>query len=93
MLRSELVEFIAEENPEFHDDEVKRIVDIFFETMTASLERGDRIELRGFGSFAVKRRAARLGRNPRTGEPVHVVEKNIPYFRTGKLLRERLNKG
>ena len=53
---------------------------------------GDRVELRGFGAFSVKRRGARIGRNPRTGESVQVSEKFIPYFKTGKLLREKLNR-
>ena len=56
-----------------------------------ALARGDRVELRGFGAFSVKKRDSRVGRNPRTGETVHVEEKHVPFFKTGKLLRDRLN--
>ena len=61
--------------------------------ITAALARGDRVELRGFGAFSIKRRDARLGRNPRTGDSVSVDEKHIPFFKTGKQLRDRLNTG
>jgi integration host factor subunit beta len=70
---------------------VERIVSTIFEEITAALSRGDRVELRGFGAFSVKARPSRVGRNPRTGESVSVDEKFIPYFKTGKQLRERLN--
>ena len=62
-----------------------------FTEIIEALARGDRVELRGFGAFSVKRRDARVGRNPRTGEAVQVAEKHVPFFKTGKLLRERLN--
>ena len=61
--------------------------------MSDALVAGGRVELRGFGAFSVKRRDARLGRNPRTGDSVQVDEKHIPFFKTGKQLRERLNDG
>ena len=64
-----------------------------FDEITAALARGDRVELRGFGAFSVKHREARTGRNPRTGEQVEVEEKSVPFFKTGKQLRERLNTG
>jgi len=70
---------------------VERIVTAIFEEITGALANGDRVELRGFGAFSVKRRGARIGRNPRTGEAVHVSAKYIPYFKTGKQLRERIN--
>jgi integration host factor subunit beta len=70
---------------------VERIVTTIFEEISAALARGDRVELRGFGAFSVKQRGARVGRNPRTGESVSVTAKYIPYFKTGKQLRERLN--
>jgi integration host factor subunit beta len=57
----------------------------------AALARGDRVELRGVGAFSVKRRDARIGRNPRTGDSVQITEKHIPFFKTGKQLRDRLN--
>ena len=70
---------------------VERIVNTVFEEVIAALSRGDRVELRGFGAFSVKERDARTGRNPRTGESVEVDEKRVPFFKTGKLLRDRLN--
>ena len=71
--------------------DAERMVDTVLEEISAALERGDRVELRGFGAFSVKRRDARVGRNPRTGEMVNVEAKHVPYFKTGKELRERLN--
>lgn len=71
--------------------DAERVVGTVFEEIAAALERGDRVELRGFGAFSVKRRDARVGRNPRTGETVNVEAKHVPYFKTGKELRERLN--
>ncbi|WP_209425170.1 integration host factor subunit beta [Pararhodobacter sp. SW119] len=91
MIRSELIQKIADENPQLYQRDVERIVNTFFEEITAALSRGDRVELRGFGAFSVKRRDARVGRNPRTGEAVSVEEKCVPFFKTGKLLRDRLN--
>jgi integration host factor subunit beta len=91
MIRSELIQKIAEENPQLYQRDVERIVNTVFEEITAALARGDRVELRGFGAFSVKRREARIGRNPRTGEAVAVEEKAVPFFKTGKLLRDRLN--
>jgi integration host factor subunit beta len=73
-----------------HHD-IERIVDTVFETVTRALEKNDRVELRGFGAFATKTRRSRTGRNPRTGETVHVAEKRVPFFRTGKELRAKLN--
>jgi integration host factor subunit beta len=72
---------------------VERIVSCIFDEIAAALARGDRVELRGFGAFSVKHRDARTGRNPRTGESVDVDEKAVPYFKTGKQLRELLNDG
>ncbi|MCC6304394.1 MAG: integration host factor subunit beta [Rhodobacteraceae bacterium] len=91
MIRSELIQKIADDNPHLFQRDVERIVNAIFEEITAALARGDRVELRGFGAFSVKRRDARLGRNPRTGEAVDVEEKAVPFFKTGKLLRDRLN--
>ncbi len=71
--------------------DVERIVTTIFEEISAALARGDRVELRGFGAFSVKQRGSRVGRNPRTGQAVSVTAKHIPYFKTGKQLRERLN--
>ena len=91
MIRSELIQKIADENPHLYQRDVERIVNTVFEEVTDAMARGDRVELRGFGAFSVKKRDARVGRNPRTGETVQVEEKCVPFFKTGKLLRERLN--
>ena len=91
MIRSELSQKIAEENPHLYQRDVERIVNTIFEEITNAMARGDRVELRGFGAFSVKKRDARTGRNPRTGEAVEVEEKHVPFFKTGKLLRDRLN--
>jgi len=91
MTKSELILRIAEQNPHLYQRDVERIVSAIFDEITRALERGDRVELRGFGAFSVKRREARVGRNPRTGDAVDVEEKYIPFFKTGKQLRERLN--
>ncbi len=91
MIRSELIQKIADENPHLFQRDVEKIVNTIFEQITNALARGDRVELRGFGAFSVKKRDARIGRNPRTGETVPVEEKCVPFFKTGKLLRDRLN--
>ncbi|PPR77507.1 MAG: Integration host factor subunit beta [Alphaproteobacteria bacterium MarineAlpha3_Bin5] len=91
MTKSELISRIAEENPHLFQRDVERIVSAIFEEITLALSRGDRVELRGFGAFSVKKRGPRIGRNPRTGEAVQVIEKTIPFFKTGKELRTRLN--
>jgi len=98
MTKSELIQRLMERNAHLFTGErrlyqrdAERVVGTVFEEIAAALERGDRVELRGFGAFSVKRRDARVGRNPRTGETVSVEAKHVPYFKTGKELRERLN--
>jgi integration host factor subunit beta len=91
MIKSELVQKLAEQNPHLYHRAVERIVSTIFDEITDALVRGDRVELRGFGAFSVKHRPERTGRNPRTGEAVHVPAKSVPFFKTGKELRERLN--
>ncbi|MCH2548727.1 MAG: integration host factor subunit beta [Alphaproteobacteria bacterium] len=91
MTKSDLILILAEKNPHLYQRDVERIVATVLDEITAALARGDRVELRGFGAFSVKHRGARIGRNPRTGESVRVSEKAVPYFKTGKELRERLN--
>ncbi|MEE8504682.1 MAG: integration host factor subunit beta [Kiloniellales bacterium] len=91
MTKSELIQRLSEINPHLYHRDVERIVTTIFDEITDALARGDRVELRGFGAFSVKQRDARIGRNPRTGAVVQVAEKRIPFFKTGKLLRERLN--
>ncbi|HZF33817.1 MAG TPA: integration host factor subunit beta [Candidatus Angelobacter sp.] len=91
MTKSELILRIGELNPHLYHRDVERIVSTIFDEISAALARGDRVELRGFGAFSIKKRDARLGRNPRTGAPVPVSQKTIPFFKTGKQLRDRLN--
>jgi len=91
MTKSELIQYLAEQNPHLYQRDIERVVATIFDEIAAALAHGERVELRGFGAFSVKRRDARVGRNPRTGETVRVAEKFIPFFKTGKELRERLN--
>ena len=91
MTKSELILALATSNPHLYQRDVERIVSTILEHMSAALENGDRVELRGFGAFSTKKRSARTGRNPRTGVAVHVPEKVVPYFKPGKALRKRLN--
>ncbi len=91
MIKSELIEKLAVTNPHLMHRDVEKVVNVVFEEITNALARGDRVELRGFGAFSVKHRPSRTGRNPRTGDQVHVSEKYVPYFKTGKELRVRLN--
>ncbi len=93
MTKSELILRLAALNPHLYQRDVERIVSTIFDEITAALAEGHRVELRGFGAFSVKRRDARIGRNPRTGTAVEVAEKYVPFFKTGKQLRDRLNGG
>ena len=92
MTKSELIAELAANNPHLRGADIELIVATIFDQITGAL-RGDRVELRGFGAFAVKQRAARMGRNPRTGKVVPVDEKAVPFFRTSKALHGRLNRG
>ncbi len=91
MIKSELVIKIAEKNPHLYHRDVERIVNRVFDEITHAMRDGNRVELRGFGAFSAKERQARQGRNPRTGAAVEVTEKRVPFFKTGKELRQRLN--
>jgi integration host factor subunit beta len=91
MIKSELVRRIGEQNPHLFARDVERIVNAIFDEVAAALARQDRVELRGFGAFAVKTRKARPGRNPKTGAVVSVPETLHPSFRTGKPMHDRLN--
>lgn len=94
MLRSELVRALRATSPEdVKPAQVEAMVDIVFESICAALERGDRVELRGFGAFSVRERDARQGRNPRTGVSVDVGAKRVPFFKAGKELRHKVNLG
>ena len=92
MTKSDLILKITEKNKYLLQKDVQKIIDTFFGRISESLENANRIELRGFGAFGVKNRSARIARNPRTGEPVPVQSKNIPFFKMGKNMRIRLNK-
>ncbi|MCF6200354.1 MAG: integration host factor subunit beta [Hyphomicrobiaceae bacterium] len=93
MIKSELVQKIADKNPHLYHKDVERIVNTILDEIVGTLSKNKRVELRGFGAFSVKHRPSRLARNPRTGEKVPVDEKYIPFFKTGKDLHRRLNKG
>ncbi|MEQ1889639.1 MAG: integration host factor subunit beta [Alphaproteobacteria bacterium] len=93
MIKSELITKLALANPHLFQRDIERIVNTIFDEISGALARGDRVELRGFGAFSVKQRPARTGRNPRTGGAVEVEEKRVPFFKTGKEMRERLNGG
>ena len=91
MIKSELIAKLAEENPHLTQRDIERVVGVILERMIEALEDGGRVELRGFGAFSVRSRPARAGRNPRTGDSVSVKAKHVPFFKSGKELRERLN--
>jgi integration host factor subunit beta len=92
MIKSELVQRIASQNPHLFARDIEKIVNAILEEMVEALRRGDRVELRGFGAFSVKLREAHQGRNPRTGAVVPVAKKAVPFFKTGKEMRTRLNR-
>lgn len=91
MTKSQLIQTLANANPHLYLRDIEKIVNTIFEEVAKALEAGDRVELRGFGTFSLRTRGARTGRNPRTGDSVAVPEKALPFFKTGKELRERLN--
>lgn len=91
MLRSELIDNLHSDNPHLTRHDVERVVAVFLESITQTLETGSRVELRGFGAFSTRQRKARHGRNPRTGAPVFVPEKHVPFFRAGKELKSRID--
>ena len=92
MIKSELVKRISSQNPHLYDRDIEKVVNAIFDEMVDALRCGDRVELRGFGVFSAKLRGARTGRNPRTGAEVQVAQKAIPFFKTGKEMRARLNR-
>ena len=91
MIRSELLQALARENPGLRAEEIEKVVSAFFDEIAQRLARGGRVELRGFGAFSTREREGRRGRNPRTGETVEVPGKRVPYFKPGKEMRARLN--
>jgi len=92
MIKSNLIRRIASQNPHLYQRDIEKIVNAIFNEIVKALSRGDRVELRGFGAFSVKIRGARKGRNPRTGAEVQVAQRILPFFKTGKEMRERLNR-
>ena len=91
MTRSELILKITNKNSFLYQKDVSKIMDTLFNSVTTALKDGDRVELRGFGTFTTKHRNARIGRNPKTGEPVAIPQKKLPFFKMGKSMRERIN--
>ena len=91
MLKSELIDKLQAENEHLTRQDVERVVAVVFESISQTLEKGARVELRGFGAFSVRHRKSRSGRNPRTGGDVFVPQKHVPFFRTGKDLRARID--
>ena len=92
MIKSELVRRISPQNRHLFERDIEKVVNAIFDEMVEALRRGDRVELRGFGAFSAKLREARQGRNPRTGAAVAVAKKAVPFFKTGKEMRARLNR-
>lgn len=91
MTKSELIARLAELNPHLYQSDAEKIVSTILDEISSALASGHRVELRGFGVFSVRNRNARAGRNPRTGEKVSVEAKNVPFFKAGKKLKDRLN--
>jgi integration host factor subunit beta len=91
MIKSELVQKIADKNPHLYHRDIERIVNKVLDDIVFAMKSESRVELRGFGAFSVKSRKGRTGRNPRTGESVEVDPKRVPFFKTGKELRVRMN--
>ena len=92
MTKSDLIQKLTERNNYLFQKDIHKVIHVIFNSISEALEKGDRVELRGFGAFGVKKRQARIGRNPRSGQPVPIPEKNIPFFKMGKSMRERINK-
>ena len=90
MTKADLVEIVARE-AEMTKKDVEQLVEIIFDSIVGTLNKGEKIELRGFGSFRVRERSARKGRNPKTGEPVEIPAKRVAYFKPGKDLKEIIN--
>jgi integration host factor subunit beta len=92
MIKSELIQRISSQNPHLFQRDIEKVVNAILDEMVEALRRGDRVELRGFGAFSAKLREARQGRNPKTGVAVAIAKKVMPYFKTGKEMRARLNR-
>ena len=92
MTKSGLIEIVAERTPHISKKDTEIVVNTIFDSMAHALQNGERIEIRGFGSFQVKAREARDGRNPKTGQPVHISAKRTPFFKVGKELKEMVDR-
>ncbi len=92
MTKSELIEAVSQEVKSFSKKDVEIIVDSLFQSMSESLSKGEKVEIRGFGSFKIKHRDGRQGRNPKSGENIYIEAKRVPFFKAGKEIRERINK-
>ena len=93
MTKSEIIEILVRKQAHLEKPDVELAVKTILDIMSESLAEGGRIEIRGFGSFCLHHRPPRLGRNPKSGEPVALPEKHVPHFKPGKELRERVNDG
>ena len=93
MTKSELIDRLAQQQTHLSHKDVELAVKLLLERISQALTEEERIEIRGFGSFSLHRRPARVGRNPKTGEPVNIPAKYVPHFKPGKELRERVNEG
>lgn len=92
MTKSELIEMVSSRVGNFSRRDIELIVDTVFDSMCASLSSGDKVEIRGFGSFKIKDRDGRQGRNPKSGENIFINSKKVPFFKAGKEIKERINK-
>ena len=92
MTKSELIEEVASQVNTFSRKDVEMIIDTVFQSMTDSLSSGEKVEIRGFGSFKIKERNGRQGRNPKSGENIFIESKKVPFFKAGKEIKERINK-
>ena len=92
MNKSDLITKVARLNPSLYQKDATKIINVFFNTIGNAISQKDRVELRGFGVFGVKEREARIARNPKNGSVVAVPSKNVPFFRMGKSMKDRLNK-
>ena len=91
MTKSELILKITKKNSFLYQKDIQKIIDTLFISITKALDNDDRVELRGFGTFTTKHRDARIGRNPKTGDPVAIPQKKMPFFKMGKSMKERIN--
>jgi len=92
MKKSELILRLSNKHPHLYQRDIETLVDTIFDTMSETLIEGGRVELRGFGSFSIRKRGARKARNPKSGQEVHIGERHAIYFRVGKELKLRVNK-